>query len=87
MKSTGYIVNGVYVKNPTTLNGIGTPRKQVLHKQFLMEEDRQRFAKDLVQPYLPNGQVNPEFITALPKEAERYGFINRENKNMRRTRK
>jgi hypothetical protein len=87
MSSTGYILNGVYVRAKDVPATAKTPRKQVLHKQFEIEADRERFARDLVQPYLPNGQVNEEFVRALPKEAERYGFVNRENKNARRQKK
>lgn len=81
--TTGYILNGVYVRSNTVATVASTPRKHALHKEFEAEADRQRFAKDLVQPYLPNGKVNPEFITALPEEAERYGFVNKKDSNRR----
>jgi hypothetical protein len=86
-KSTGYIINGKYVRASSVPSGALAPRKQVLHKQFEAERDRQEFARDLVQPYLPNGKPNPEFITALPKEAERYGFVNKDENNAVRRRK
>ena len=79
--STGYIVNGKYVRTKSVPSSATAPRKQILHKQFEAEKDRQEFARDLVQPHLPNGKPNPEFITAMPKEAERYGFVNKEDKN------
>jgi hypothetical protein len=81
MSGTGYIVNGKYVRTKAVPSSATVPRKQILHKQFEAEKDRQEFARDLVQPYLPNGKPNPEFITAMPKEAERYGFVNKEDKN------
>jgi len=81
MSGTGYIINGKYVRTNAVPDSAKVPRKQILHKQFEAEKDRQEFARDLVQPYLPNGKVNPEFITALPKEAERYGFVKREDRN------
>lgn len=83
-KSTGYIINGKYVRASSVPSGALAPRKQSLHKQFEIEKDRQEFARDLVQPYLPNGKPNPEFIDALPKEAERYGFVDKNNSNARR---
>jgi len=81
MSGTGYIVNGKYVRTPKVPADAVAPRRQPGAKEFEAEADRQRFARDLVQPYLPNGKPNPEFITALPKEAERYGFVNKEEKN------
>jgi len=81
MSGTGYILNGKYVRSSSAPSRATVPRKQVLHKQYEAERDRQEFARDLVQPYLPNGKPNPEFITALPKEAERYGFVNKDERN------
>ena len=81
MSGTGYIINGKYVRSNSTASAATVPRKQILHKQYEAERDRQEFARDLVQPYLPNGKPNPEFITALPKEAERYGFVNKDERN------
>lgn len=83
MSGTGYILNGKYIRTTRAPGAATTPRKQILHKQFEAERDRQEFARDLVQPYLPNGQINSEFITALPKEAERYGFVNKDDSNIR----
>jgi len=86
MSGTGYIINGVYVRT-NKASKVTAPRKHALHKQFEIERDAQEFARDIVQPYLPNGKPNPEFITALPREAERYGFVNKEDRNIRRRRK
>lgn len=80
MSGTGYILNGKYVRAAVPTNA-KVPRKQVLHKIREIEHDAQEFARDLVQPYLANGKPNPEFIEALPAEAERYGFVNKEDKN------
>lgn len=79
-KSTGYILNGKYVRTTDVPAVAKVPRKHVLQKQFETNEDVQRFKKDLVQPYV-NGKPNPEFIDAHPAEAERYGFVKREDKN------
>ena len=81
MPSTGYIMNGVYFRTKEIPDNTVTPRLQPGAKEFEAQADRDRFARDLVQPYLPNGKINPEFITALPVEAERYGFVNKEEKN------
>lgn len=86
-KSTGYILNGKYVRMGSVPGGELAPRKQALHRQFQIEKDRQEFARDLVQPYTPDGKINQEFIRALPKEAERYGFVNKDDSNARRAKK
>lgn len=86
MSGTGYILNGKYIRTTAPSSAIA-PRRQPGAKEFEAEADRQRFARDLVQPYLPNGKPNPEFITALPKEAERYGFVDKNNSNARRAKK
>lgn len=37
----------------------------------------QRHDVDLLQPYLPDGTPNPDFIKHYPKESVEYGFIKR----------
>jgi hypothetical protein len=34
-----------------------------------------KHARDLIQPYLPTGAVNPDFIKYRPADAKRYGMI------------
>lgn len=87
MSGTGYIINGKYVRTKAPASDALAPKRQPGAKEFAAEADRMRFARDLVQPYLPNGKPNPEFITALPAEAERYGFVNKEQSNARRAKK
>lgn len=87
MRGTGYIKDGKYIRTNSVPSTAIAPRRQLGHKEFEAQADRDRFAKDLVQPYLPNGKPNPEFITALPKEAERYGFVNKDESNARRRKK
>lgn len=87
MSGTGYILNGKYIRTSNTPSSATAPRRHPGAKEFEAEADRQRFARDLVQPYLPNGKPNPEFITALPAEAERYGFVDKNNSNARRAKK
>lgn len=82
MKSTGYILNGKYVRTNTVPSKVAVPRKHVLHKAFEQNEDVQKYKRDLVQPYLANGKPNPEFIEAMPEEAERYGFVKKEERNL-----
>lgn len=81
MSSTGYILNGKYVRSSDVPVEAKVPRKQPLHKQYETDRELEEFRRDIVQPYLPNGKPNPEFIEAMPAAAERYGFVNKEDKN------
>lgn len=82
MKSTGYILNGKYVRAGNTPDSAKSVRKQPLHGQYETDRMREEFRKDLVQPYLPNGKPNKEFVDAFPERAEGYGFVNKEEKNI-----
>lgn len=80
MSTTGYILNGKYVRS--SHDTVATkPRKQPLAKQYEMDRMREDFRRDIIQPYLPNGKPNPEFIEAYPKQAVNYGFVKEEDKN------
>jgi hypothetical protein len=41
------------------------------------EIESQRFDRqwELLQPYLADGTVNPEFVSMYPEESETYGFL------------
>lgn len=78
----GYIdANGKFVKGevPSTIK---VPRRNPLSAGFENEQIIRDHKRDLVQPYLSNGQPNPEFIEALPEEAERYGFVKKDERNI-----
>ena len=81
--STGYILNGKYIRTPAVPSGAVAPRRQPGAAAFEADTQRTEFARDLVQPFLANGKPNPEFIDALPKEAERYGMVNKDDRNTR----
>jgi len=73
VKSTGYIINGKYVR------GTVDPSQLVDHEQVTWKEadhDRQRreHRVELLQPY-KDGKPNSEFIQQYPEEAKKYGFI------------
>lgn len=82
MKTTGYIVNGKYVRATDVPSSAKVARKQPLHKQYENDRMLEDFRKDIIQPYLPNGKPNPDFIDAYPKESEQYGFVNKESRNV-----
>jgi hypothetical protein len=52
------------------------PQKTSVWKQSDHDRQRADHKADLVRPYLPSGEPNPEFIELYPKEShETYGFI------------
>ncbi len=81
MRSTGYIINGKYVRIADIPPDATAARKQPLHGQYEVDRMREDFRKDLIQPYV-NGKPNPDFIDAYPKESEQYGFVNGGEKNV-----
>jgi hypothetical protein len=75
MKSTGYIVNGIYVKAlGDDQQGSHTPDpglSNITYKAYTLDKQRQDHAFDLIQPWV-NGKPNEEFRTHYPQEAEEY---------------
>lgn len=52
------------------------PSPTSVHKQSDHDQQRMDHRADLVQPYLANGDPNPEFIDLYPEESKHtYGFI------------
>lgn len=76
----GYLLNGKYHKGSPP-SEVTRPRRQPGLKKYEQDRQIEEFRKDLIQPYLPNGQPNPEFIKAYPEEAERKGFVNKDERN------
>lgn len=73
MKSTGYILDGVYYAGDPPLEQMKEPRAST-DKQHEHDKQRREHARDLIQPY-KGGKPNPEFIQQYPKEAKEYGFL------------
>jgi len=68
----GYIRDGVYHKGPP----IGeTPTPSSLAKAADHDDQRFMHQADLVQPYLPDGKTNPEFLELYYEEAKNFGLI------------
>lgn len=60
----GQIINGKFVDGrPVEAKN----REQPLHREFIRNEGREKFARDIVQPY-KRGEVNPEYIEAFGKQ-------------------
>lgn len=72
MKSTGYILNGVYQKAQ------GVPQLETTenstYKAYSHDRGREDHRRDLIQPYGNDGKPNAEFIEQYPEEARNYGF-------------
>lgn len=79
MKTTGYIINGVYVKSSDlSEQGPQIPAGQLTnstYKVYSHDQQRLNHARDLIQPYTRDGKPNPEFIQQYPDEARGHGFI------------
>lgn len=70
----GYILNGKYYKGKPTLSDMRYDQ-QTTYKLHEMNRQRKDYAREIVQPHLTNGDVNPKFIEAYPDESKDYGFL------------
>jgi hypothetical protein len=72
----GYIgEDGKYHKGNVPINDF-IPTKTSVWKQSDHDRQRMDHKKDLVRPYLPDGEPNPEFISLYPEESKHtYKFI------------
>lgn len=72
----GVLIDGKYY--PDRSAGDVERKSPPLAKQARVSgqmREYQRHDVDLIQPYLPSGEPNPEFIKHYPKESVEYGFI------------
>lgn len=75
MATSGYILNGKYVKaNRAPIEKMVTPQQSTYK---LSDHARQRFdhSAEILQPYDHKGEPNKKFIEANPDEAANYGFL------------
>ena len=72
----GCLINGKYYpdKSSQDLDGALPPVARQADISRKMAE-YQKHDVDLIQPYLPDGTPNPDFIKHYPKESKEYGFI------------
>lgn len=67
--------DGVYHKGDVKMNDI-VPQATSVWKQSDHDRQRADHKADLVRPYLPTGEPNPEFIELYPDESKTvYKFI------------
>lgn len=69
MKSTGFIgKDGKYHRGSQPVGEANSS----LYKSWDHDRQRREHARDIIQPYLPNGSINPEFEMEYPEEAKNY---------------
>jgi hypothetical protein len=61
-KLIGQVINNKFVSGKPEKTG-----EHQLHREFVRNHMREKYAKDIVQPY-KNGQPNPEYIEAFGKD-------------------
>lgn len=71
MKTTGYILNGVYYKHVPAPISDGDAST---YKTYSHDKQRRDHARDMLQPTV-NGAPNPEFIAEYPNEAKEHGLV------------
>lgn len=69
MKSTGYIgSDGKYHRGRQPHVNADSS----LYKVWSHDKQRREHARDIIQPYLPDGSLNPEFRMEYPEESKDY---------------
>lgn len=70
----GTLLNGKYYKNPEDVpqQTYSAISQQV--QGYDREHSAKKYDRELIQPWLPDGSPNPEFIKHYPKEAKEYGM-------------
>lgn len=69
--STGYVINGKYVKSNTVGKDIKNGKEHSGYRDHVRKEMARDYARDLVQPW------TPEFIDANPTKAKQLGMVPR----------
>ena len=70
----GILLNGKYYKD---IKDAPFQSKAVVGSQlqsYNLERQAKKHDMDLIQPYLPDGSPNPDFIKYYPNEAKEYGM-------------
>lgn len=74
MRSTGYILDGVYHPDDPQPEAL-KDRRASTDKLYNHDRQREEHRRDIIQPRTSDGKPNPEFIAAYPEEAKDRGFI------------
>lgn len=70
----GVLINGKYYKNPSEAPQEARAAIGTQVDSWSRSNTAQRFDMELIQPYLPDGTPNPDFVKYYPKEAKEYGM-------------
>ena len=75
----GVIRDGKYFHNEKPDRHKVKPVVAQMANKGRIDRDYEEHAHHLIQPYLPDGTPNPDFIEYYPEDAKRYGFIKEES--------
>ena len=70
----GVLLDGKYYKNPEDAPSQSFAAVGAQLEGYNLHHQAQKYDRELIQPWLPDGNPNPEFIKYFPKEAKEYGM-------------
>ena len=71
----GILLRGKYYKDPKDAPREARANIGSQVQRYNLEAQGQKHDMELIQPWLPDGKPNPEFIKYYPAEAKEYGMI------------
>lgn len=75
----GILINGKYYRDESLAPETPMPALASQAKQFSAEQQLRQYDREVIQPYLKNGDPNPDFIKYYPAEAREYGMLKEDN--------
>lgn len=75
----GILLNNVYYKDPKDAPQEAQAKVGSQVFQYNLEAQGKKHDMELIQPWLPDGKPNPDFIKYYPAEAKEYGMEERWN--------
>lgn len=72
-KQKAMVINGMFIKNICS-NCIMKHSRQAsaLSASYSRDRQREESERDMLQPRLPNGQINKEFLKEYPEESREF---------------
>lgn len=70
----GILINGKYYRDASQAPKEASPVIGTQIDSWSRSYNAQKYDMELIQPYLPSGEPNPDFIKYYPKEAKEYGM-------------
>ena len=71
----GILLRGKYYRDPKDAPQEAQANIGSQVQRYNLEAQGQKHDMELIQPWLPDGKPNPEFIKYYPAEAKEYGMI------------